>query len=73
MEESAALRWRRGFEQVDNRCERMDMLLEEMIGRRRQADTHFEQVTRPMNRYMVWSFATTLAAGGLVAGSLEAG
>jgi hypothetical protein len=65
------------FEQVDKRFELADKRHEElrvdMLARFEQVDRRFESVQqdirelqRRMDRFMVWSFSTTVAVGGLV-------
>jgi len=34
-------------------------------------DQRFEELTRRIDRFMVWSFATTLSVGGLVVAALK--
>jgi predicted nucleic acid-binding Zn-ribbon protein len=49
------------FEQVDKRFEQVDKRFE-------QVDKRFEALTTRIDRFMIWSFATTLAIGaGIVA------
>ncbi|HQT03359.1 MAG TPA: hypothetical protein PLU46_00065 [Thiotrichales bacterium] len=49
------------FEQVDKRFEQVDKRFE-------QVDKRFEALTTRIDRFMIWSFATTLAIGaGVVA------
>jgi predicted nucleic acid-binding Zn-ribbon protein len=49
------------FEQVDKRFEQVDKRFE-------QVDKRFEALTSRIDRFMIWSFATTLAIGaGIVA------
>ena len=63
------------FEQVDKRFEQIDKRFEAMqiqIDRRfEQVDRRFDALTRRMDRFMVWSFSTTLAVGGIVIGVLK--
>ena len=63
------------FEQVDKRFE---LLIAEMNARFEQVDKRFEQVdkrfeslTRRIDRFMIWSFATTLTVGGLVVAAIR--
>ncbi|BCX82841.1 hypothetical protein MIT9_P2429 [Methylomarinovum caldicuralii] len=67
------------FEQVDRHFEEMR---EDMSKRLEQVDKHFEaietsmdvrfyELTRRIGRFMVWSFATTLTIGGLVAAAIK--
>ena len=62
MEQGFRLMERR-FEQVDKRFEEMR---EDMNRRFEQVDKRFELLTRRIDRFMIWSFGTTLAVGGLV-------
>lgn len=63
------------FEQVDKRFEQIDKRFEAMqiqIDRRfEQVDRRFDAITRRMDRFMVWSFSTTLAVGGITIGVLK--
>ncbi len=54
----------RRFEQVDRRFEQIDKRFD-------QVDRRFDALTRRMDRFMVWSFSTTLAVGGIVIGVLK--
>ena len=56
------------FEQVDKRFEQTDKRFEAM---QIQIDRRFDALTRRMDRFMVWSFSTTLAVGGIVIGVLK--
>jgi len=49
------------FGAVDKRFEAMQQSM----------DRRFEELTRRINRFMVWSFATTLTVGGLVIAALK--
>jgi ABC-type phosphate transport system auxiliary subunit len=67
------------FEQMDKRFEsmqgQMDKRFESMQGqiekRFAQVDSRFDELTRRMDSFMKWSFATTLTVGGLVIGVLK--
>ena len=66
---------RQGFSEMNRRFE---LLLDQTNKRFEQVDKRFEQVdrrfdalTRRMDRFMVWSFSTTLAVGGIVIGVLK--
>ncbi|MCF8005993.1 MAG: apolipoprotein A1/A4/E family protein [Methylovulum sp.] len=52
------------FEQVDKRFEQVDKRFE-------QVDKRFEQVISRMDSFMIWSFATTLTAAGIVIASIK--
>ena len=55
---------------VDLRSE-MKMLREDMDKRFEQVDKRFEQLTSRIDHFMVWSFATTLAVGGIVIATIK--
>jgi chromosome segregation ATPase len=64
---------RQGFAQVEKRFEQVDKRFEQVDKRFEQVDKRFESVQqdirelqRRMDRFMVWSFGTTVAVGGLV-------
>ena len=63
------------FEQIDKRFEAMqiqiDRRFEQIDKRFDQVDRRFDALTRRMDRFMVWSFSTTLAVGGIVIGVLK--
>jgi len=67
------------FEAVDRRFEAMQQSMDkrfEAVDRRFEAmqqsmDKRFEELTRRIDRFMVWSFATTLTVGGLVVAALK--
>lgn len=59
------------FEQVDKRFEQIDRRFEQVEKRFDQVDRRFDALTRRMDRFMVWSFSTTLAVGGIVIGVLK--
>ena len=63
------------FEQIDKRFEAMQIQIDrrfEQVNRRfEQVDRRFDAITRRMDRFMVWSFSTTLAVGGIVIGVLK--
>lgn len=63
------------FEQIDKRFEAMqiqiDRRFEQVHKRFEQVDRRFDELTRRMDRFMVWSFSTTLAVGGIVIGVLK--
>jgi len=52
------------LKQMDKRFEAVDKRFESM-------DRRFEELTRRIDRFMVWSFATTLTVGGLVVAALK--
>ncbi|MDP1557588.1 MAG: hypothetical protein Q8K59_04365 [Nitrosomonas sp.] len=64
-----------GFNRVDKRFEQMML---EMNTRFTQVDKRFEQVdkrfevlTSRIDRFMIWSFATTLTVGGLIVAAIK--
>ena len=67
------------FDAVDKRFEAMDQRFEAMqksMDQRFEAmqkcmDQRFEALTRRIDRFMIWSFATTLTVGGLVVATLK--
>ena len=56
------------FDAVDKRFEAVDKRFEVMQA---QMDKRFDALTRRIDRFMIWSFATTLTVGGLVVASLK--
>lgn len=56
---------REGFAQVDKRLEQVDKRFEQMDKRfeetQRQMDQRFDALTRRIDRFMIWSFTTTIA------------
>ncbi|MDP3331811.1 MAG: hypothetical protein Q8Q40_01630 [Methylococcaceae bacterium] len=52
------------FEQVDRRFEQVDKRFE-------QAEKRFEALTIRIDRFMIWSFATTLSVGGIVIAAIK--
>ncbi len=44
----------------------MDSRFEQVEKRFEQVDKRFEQLTSRIDRFMVWSFATTVSVGGIV-------
>ena len=63
------------LEQMDKRFEAMQQSMDkrfEAVDKRFEAvDKRFEELTRRIDRFMVWSFATTLTVGGLVVAALK--
>ena len=63
------------FEAVDKRFEVVDKRFEElqhqMDKRFESMDKRFEEITRRLDRFMVWSFSTTVTVGGLVVAILK--
>ena len=57
--------------QIDRRFEQVDRRFEQIDKRFDQVDRRFDALTRRMDRFMVWSFSTTLAVGGIVIGVLK--
>ena len=59
------------FEAVDKRFEAVDKRFEAMDKRFESMDKRFEEITRRLDRFMVWSFSTTVTVGGLVVAILK--
>lgn len=57
--------------QIDRRFEQVDRRFEQIDKRFDQVDRRFDALTRRMDRFMVWSFSTTLAVGSIVNGVLK--
>ena len=57
-----------GFNRVDKRFEQ---LIGEMNARFEQIDKRFEVMTGRIDRFMIWSFATTLTVGGIVIAAIK--
>ena len=59
------------LEQIDMRFELVDRRFEQIDKRFDQVDRRFDALTRRMDRFIVWSFSTTLAVGSIVIGVLK--
>lgn len=66
------------FEQVEKRLElvemrlvQIDMRFEQVDRRFEQVDRRFEELTRRIDRFMIWSFGTTVGTGAIVLGVLR--
>jgi len=59
------------FDAVDKRFEAVDKRFEAMDKRFESMDKRFEEITRRLDRFMVWSFSTTVTVGGLVVAILK--
>lgn len=57
--------------QIDRRFEQVDRRFEQIDKRFDQVDRRFDALTSRMDRFMVWSFSTTLAVGSIVIGVLK--
>ncbi len=57
--------------QIDRRFEQVDRRFEQIDKRFDQVERRFDALTRRMDRFMVWSFSTTLAVGSIVIGVLK--
>ena len=61
--------------QIDKRFDAVDKRFEEMqqqMDKRFEAvDKRFEEITSRLDRFMVWSFSTTVTVGGLVVAILK--
>ena len=66
---------RQGFLEMNRRFELLldqtDRRFEQVEKRSDQVDRRFDALTRRMDRFMVWSFSTTLAVGSIVIGVLK--
>jgi len=58
-------------EELKHQRELIKNILEQMDKRFESMDKRFEELTRRIDRFMVWSFATTLTVGGLVVAALK--
>jgi hypothetical protein len=58
-------------EELKHQRELIKTLIEQMDKRFDAMDKRFEALTRRIDRFMVWSFATTLTVGGLVVAALK--
>ncbi|MDH4263171.1 MAG: hypothetical protein OEV78_09030 [Spirochaetia bacterium] len=54
------------FEQVDKRFEQIDKRFEQVDKRFEIFDKRFIELTRRIDRFMIWSFGITLSVGGVV-------
>ncbi len=59
------------FAQVDQRFEQVDKRFEQIDRRFEQVDKRFEALTKRIDRFMIWSFATTVSVGGLVIAAVK--
>lgn len=59
------------FTQVDKRFEQIDKRFEQVERRFEQVDQRFEALTSRIDRFMIWSFATTLTVGGLIVAAIK--
>ncbi len=63
------------FEQIDKRFEtmqtEMNRRFEQVEKRFEQIDKRFEQITTRIDRFMIWSFATTLTVGGIIIAAIR--
>jgi DNA anti-recombination protein RmuC len=55
----------------DESNKRFEALQEDMNRRFEQVDKRFDELNRRMDRFMVWSFGTTVSVGGLVVALLK--
>ncbi len=60
-----------GFKQMEKRFEQIDKRFEQVDKRFEQVDKRFELLTARIDRFMIWSFATTLTVGGLVVAAVR--
>jgi chromosome segregation ATPase len=54
------------FEQVDKRFEQVDKRFEQVDKRFESVQQDIRELQRRMDRFMLWSFGTTIGVGGLV-------
>lgn len=59
------------FEQMEKRFEQIDKRFEQIDKRFEQVDKRFEAITTRIDRFMIWSFATTLTVGGIVIAAIK--
>jgi len=59
------------FEQVDKRFEQVDKRFEQVDKRFEQVDKRFEALTVRIDRFMIWSFTTSLAIGAAVVAAIR--
>ena len=59
------------FVQVDKRFEQVDKRFEQVDKRFEQVDKRFEVLTSRIDRFMIWSFATTLTVGGMIIAAIK--
>ena len=60
-----------GFKQMEKRFEQVDKRFEQIEKRFEQIDRRFEMLTSRIDRFMIWSFATTLTVGGVVIAAIR--
>ena len=56
------------FDAVDKRFDAVDKRFEAM---QQEMNKRFEEINRRLDRFMIWSFGTTLTVGGLVVAALK--
>jgi len=59
------------MQQVDKRFEQIDKRFEQVNKRFEQVDKRFEEMNNRLDRFMRWSFATTLTVGGLIVAAIK--
>lgn len=59
------------FEQVDKRFEQFEKRFEQFEKHFEQVDKRFEVMTTRIDRFMIWSFATTLTVGGIIIAAVK--
>ncbi len=59
------------LEQVDKRFEQVDKRFEQVDKRFEQVDKRFEEINNRLDKFMRWSFATTLTVGGLIIAAIK--
>ncbi len=59
------------FEQVEKRFEQVEKRFEQVDKRFEQMDKRFDALTRRMDRFMIWSFTTSLTMAALIIAVLK--
>ena len=59
------------LEQMDKRFDAVDKRFDAVDKRFEAADRRFEDLVRRIDRFMIWSFGTTLTVGGLVVAAIK--
>jgi hypothetical protein len=59
------------LEQMDKRFDAVDKRFDSVDKRFEAIEKRFEELTRRIDRFMIWSFATTLTVGSLIVATLK--
>ena len=62
---------REGFAQMEKRFEQVDKRFEQVDKRFESVQQDIRELQRRMDRFMIWSFGTTVAVGGVVVSVLK--